>query len=303
MTETPPEKLKRLQALPLSEKVELSKHLISEWHDAWDGDVSASFSGGIDSTVLLSLTRSIYPDMPAVFCNTGLEYPEILSFVKKHRNIKWVRPKLRFREVIKKYGYPVVSKENSQKLSQIRSTRSEKLLHKRLYGDNNKYRSGKLPNKWHFLINAPFKISEKCCHYLKKQPMKKFTNIYLGNMSEDSHARRQRYIRNNGCGQIFNSNTPQSHPLYFWTEENVWEYIKINNIPYSKIYDMGYDRTGCMFCMFGLHLEKYPNRFQKMKITHPKHWEYCIYRLDLKTPLDFMGIPYEPDKHPQISIF
>jgi len=303
MTETPPEKIKRLQALPLSEKVELSKSLVSEWHEAWDGDVSVSFSGGIDSTVLLSLARLICPDVPAIFCNTGLEYPEILSFVKKYDNIKWVRPKLRFREVIKKYGYPVISKENSQKLSEIRSTRSEKLLHKRLYGDNNKYRSGKLPNKWHFLINAPFKISEKCCLYLKKQPMKKFTNIYLGNMSEDSHARRQIYIRNNGCGQIFNSNTPQSHPLYFWKERDVWEYIKTNNVPYSKIYDMGYDQTGCMFCMFGVHLEKYPNRFQKMKITHPKHWKYCIYKLDLKTPLDFMGIPYEPDKHSQLSIF
>lgn len=293
MKETPQEKLKRLQSLPLDEKVELTLEHIKEWHEAWGGDVWISFSGGKDSKVLEHLVRSVFPNVPAVFSNTGLEYPEILSFVKKHDNVKWVRPKKQFKEIIEKYGYPVISKENSQKIYEIRNTKSEKLLYKRLHGDSNKYKSGKLPNKWHFLIDAPFKISEKCCHYLKKQPMKLFQNVYLGNMTEDSHARKQIYIRNNGCGQLFGRKIPQSHPMFFWNTDDVWEYIKTYDVPYSKIYDMGYDRTGCMFCMFGVHLEKEPNRFQRMKETHPKHWNYCINKLGLGKVLDFIKVPYK----------
>lgn len=296
--ELPPEKLERLQAMSLKDKVRLTKKLITEWYESWDGNVSVCFSGGKDSTVLLNLVRSIYPHISAVFSNTGLEYPEIVSFVKKQDNIKIVRPKKTFEYVIKKYGYPIISKENAHKIYGIRNTKSEKLLHKRLYGANNKYKSGKLPNKWHFLINAPFKISEKCCYHLKIYPMSKVKNPFTGNMAIDSHARKQIYLRNKGCGQLFSRKKPQSHPMYFWNDNNVWEYIRSNNIPYSKIYDMGYDRTGCMFCMFGVHLEEEPNRFQKMQLTHPKQWNYCIYKLDLQLPLDFIKVCYiHPDNY------
>lgn len=43
-----------------------------------------------------------------------------------------------------------------------------------------------------------------------------------------------------------------------------------------KLETTGCQRTGCMFCMFGCHLEKQPNRFQKMKETHPAIYDYCM---------------------------
>lgn len=55
---------------------------------------------------------------------------------------------------------------------------------------------------------------------------------------------------------------------------------------------MGYARTGCMWCGFGVHLESSPNRFERMKHTHPKLWEYCMFKLGLKDILDFMGVPW-----------
>lgn len=82
-------------------------------------------------------------------------------------------------------------------------------------------------------------------------------------------------------------------PISFWTEQDIWKYINDNNLKYSEIYDMGWIRTGCMFCMFGVHLDKFPGRFIQMKITHPDLWEYCIYQLNLKEPLEYLGIPYD----------
>jgi len=69
--------LRQMQSLPLEAKIIKSQMRIREWYEHWSGDVYVAFSGGKDSTVLLHLTRQLYPDVPAVFCDTGLEFPEI----------------------------------------------------------------------------------------------------------------------------------------------------------------------------------------------------------------------------------
>lgn len=102
--------LRQMQSLPLIVKVRKSQIRIREWYEHFDGNVYVSFSGGKDSTVLSCLVREMYPDVPLVFSNTGLEYPEIQAFARK-MGAEFVRPKMRFDEVISKYGYPIISKE------------------------------------------------------------------------------------------------------------------------------------------------------------------------------------------------
>ena len=287
--------LKQKQSLPLEAKVLMSQNKIRQWHDHWNGQVYVSFSGGKDSTVLLHLVRSLYPKVKAVYFNTGIEYPEINAFIKQTRNVEWVKPKLSFKEVIEKYGYPIISKENSQKILEARTTKSAKLKHKRLFGAGNKYNSGRIPLKWQYLINAPFAISHKCCDVMKKRPAKHYEKrtglkCIIGTMASDSHLRKQQYLRT-GCnlyeGKI------QCKPLSFWSTEDVWAYISKYSIPYSPIYDMGYKTTGCIFCAFGAHLEKKPNRFQLMKQTHPKLHAYCMDKIGMREVLDFINVPHE----------
>lgn len=106
------EDLKYFQAMPLEVKVGMTKTRIREWVKEYGTDgVYVSFSGGKDSTVLLHIVRELYPNVEAVFVDTGLEYPEIRRFVKTFENVTILRPKMRFDEVIKKYGYPIISKE------------------------------------------------------------------------------------------------------------------------------------------------------------------------------------------------
>ena len=130
------------QSLPLPVKVLLTKARIRQWYNEFCGNVYVSFSGGKDSTVLLDLVRSIYPDVTAVYVDTGLEYREVRDFVKTVDNVVWLKPKMNFKEVIMKYGYPLISKEQSQYIREYRTTKSEKL--KNIRWNGNKYGRGKI---------------------------------------------------------------------------------------------------------------------------------------------------------------
>lgn len=292
--------LRMRQQLPLEIKEQMTGNRVRQWYNYFHGNIYVSFSGGKDSTVLLNLVRKIYPHVPAVFVDTGLEYPEIREFVRTIDNVIWLKPKMRFDQVIEKYGYPVISKKISMGLDRYNNTKSELQKTLRLYGGiSPKSLKKQLPTiskKWHFLINAPFKISEKCCYFIKKQPLKNYekqTNRrpFIGTMASDSYVRQLQYIKN-GCS-VFTKGAEKSTPIAFWTNKDIWMYIKSHNLKYSKIYDMGEDRTGCMFCMFGIHLEGKNNRFIKMKRSHPKQWDYCINNLRCDKVLDFIGIKYE----------
>lgn len=120
-------RLEELRALPLERKIQISQARIIEWYNHYHGNVVVSFSGGKDSTVLLHLVRSIYPNVKAVFSNTGLEYPEIQKHVKTFDNVDIVTPSMRFDRVISVYGYPLIGKEVAEAIYYARRIRSHSL--------------------------------------------------------------------------------------------------------------------------------------------------------------------------------
>ena len=294
--------LRQMQSLPLEAKVIKSNLRIKEWYDHWEGEVCVSFSGGKDSTVLLHLVRQMYPDVPGVFVDTGLEYPEIRQFVKKVENVVWVKPDMHFKDVINKYGYPVISKRIAQYVreSRTRTGNNDATIRLRTTGikpDGSLSKCSKIPDKWLFLREAPFAISDKCCRVMKKAPLDNYSKEtgqmpFVGVMAADGANRELSYLQT-GCN-AFGSKRPKSTPLGFWLEKDIWAYLDGHDVSYSEIYDKGYPRTGCMFCAFGAHLEPYPNRFQRMYYTHPKLYHYCIDKLGLGEVLDYCGVDYHP---------
>lgn len=105
------ERLKELQALPLERKIQITQNRIQEFYQHFDGRVHVSFSGGKDSTVLALLARQLYPDIPLVYVNTGLEHTSVQKFVSTWDNVTKLYPAMAFPEVISTYGYPLISKE------------------------------------------------------------------------------------------------------------------------------------------------------------------------------------------------
>ena len=296
--------LKLLQNYPLWMKVEKTKRRLREWVDFYGIDgVYISFSGGKDSTVLLMIARELYPNIKALYIDTGLEYPEVKQFVKTWDNVDIVRPKMSFKQVLEIYGYPVISKEQSQYIYQYRQAKSEKTKNTRLNG--NKWGRGKISEKWKFMLDAPFKISDQCCNIMKKNPAKKYekeNNVVpiVGTLAEESSLRTTHYIKN-GCN-AFDSKRPKSTPLGFWTNQDILQYIKENNIIIPSVYgdiveDKGKlkttkcDRTGCLYCAYGCSQEK-ENRFLRLEETHPKLHSYCMTELGMADVLNYMNIAY-----------
>jgi len=293
-------KLKQLQCLPLDCKINLTRRRVREYYEHYQGQVYVAFSGGKDSTVLLHIVREMYPEVSAVFFDTGLEYPEIRDFVKTFQNVEWIKPNMTFTEVLKKYGYPAISKEQAQFIYQVRHSKFEEVRHKRIYGREGYLKNfGIVSQKWYRILHSEVKISAKCCSVMKKNPAHKYNKRtgrfpIIGTMADESMIRKRAYEKR-GCNS-FDGKSPRSAPLSVWVEADIWEYIRTYDIPYSKIYDMGYRRTGCMFCMFGVQMEKGENRFQKMAKTHPKQYKYCIEQLGCGRVLDLMGVNYKPIK-------
>ena len=119
------QRLKELQSLDLIRKIMITQTRIMEWYQKFNGNVYVSFSGGKDSTVLLHIARQMFPDIPAVFSNTGLEYYEIQRFTFWHDNVTIIRPKMRFDEVVSTYGYPLISKEVAEAIYYARRINSQ----------------------------------------------------------------------------------------------------------------------------------------------------------------------------------
>jgi len=308
--------LKQKQSLPLSEKINASLDLIRDWYEHWGGQVYISFSGGKDSTVLLDLARKIYPDIEAVYIDTGLEYPEIKTFVKSFDNVTIIRPEMNFRKVIEKYGYPLISKEVANIIRGARKGKSSYIRYCKVYdfdSISDKYTKRYDCSRYKYLADSDIPISEQCCDVMKKKPAKVFEKKsgkkpIIATMANESALRQTSWLRY-GCN-VFEGKRESSRPLSFWTEQDILEYLSKFNIPYASVYgdiikddDDKYKttkctRTGCVFCGFGCHLEKEPNRFQMLKETHPKLHEYCMRPLDegglgMKDVLEFINVKYE----------
>ena len=305
------------KGLPYNLKLRLSEKRIREWYEYYGGQVYVSFSGGLDSTVLLDMVRKIYPDVEAVFCDTGLEYPELREFIKSFDNVTIIKPNMSFRQVIKQYGYPLVSKETAAKIRKLRhGNLSEKYRNYLMNGDE-RGKLGMLAKKWRILLDAPFDTSEKCCDVMKKKPFRDYQKQsekypFIG-ITQDEGFQRQRQYEKTGCN-VFDADKPKSQPMGFWTKQDVLRYAYENKLEICSVYgeiqckdgvysNTGVERTGCMFCAFGCHLESCPNRFQRMEHTHPQLWNYCMRDWDkgglgMAKVLDYINVPYLAEVDP-----
>ena len=180
--------------------------------------------------------------------------------------------------------------------------------------------------RYQFFLDAPFEIASTCCRVMKKNPAMSYHRktgraAITAMLASESRLRTQGWLKT-GCNAV-DAKKPVSNPMAFWTEQDVLLYIYLNHTPIASVYgevvketevdgqldleDLGLfdlgrpclkttgaERTGCFACMYGAHLEKEPNRLQKMHETHPKIYDWLMRPveeggLDYKTKIDWIN--------------
>ncbi|MCL2047153.1 MAG: phosphoadenosine phosphosulfate reductase family protein [Defluviitaleaceae bacterium] len=317
-----PEDLKIMQAWPLSRKIQVTQTRIMEWHERFNHKTAISFSGGVDSTVLLDLARRCYPDIPAVFMDTTIEYPEIVDFVKSKSNVTILKPQLCkicvncaegcFAKVIREHGICYPSKDVASVICYARQGKAwANNCLKGLNADGTRsWYKETMYKPWKFLLDSPFKISAKCCTVLKEKSLDKWYKEkgyvpIIGTLASESQRRKHAWLIT-GCNG-FESKRKISKPLSFWTHNDILRYLRDFNIPYAadiygeivedkkgKLRTTGEQRTGCSLCMVGCHLDK-TNKFQRLKQHHPDIWDFGVNSLGLGEFFDFIGVNYRKE--------
>jgi 3'-phosphoadenosine 5'-phosphosulfate sulfotransferase (PAPS reductase)/FAD synthetase len=259
--------IQSLRSLPLKEKIKYSERIIKKILEMQHRPVVA-WSGGKDSTALLYLVLREEPKIDVVWVNTGVEYPECVKFIRQLAsnwtiNIHIAKPATTFWKVVDKYGYPFFGKGNGSGYWYNRVD----LWNRRGHGELAR------------TIEVA-KASNECCRILKENPAKKLYRelntdcVILGNIVAESHQRFLTWIRK---GDYFYSTSEgrwKVWPLSIWTDDDIWEFHKLNMIPHSSIYDKGHRRNGCWPCLMDLKFKD--NHLSALRQSHPKLWHFLV---------------------------
>lgn len=238
------ESLKDKVEIPLEEKLRLTDAVIETNLRKFRDDCVVSWSGGKDSTLVLWFVREIWPDIKVVFNDTGVEYPETIQFIKEvaaswKLNLTITKPIKTFWKCAEEYGFPNGSKSNNQE--------------------------NKTPH---------------CCYFLKEKPMKDAIRLYKWKAVFDGVTAVESRIRMFSARDYgtchFNTkwHIQKVRPILYWTEDEVFDFMKREGIPLNPRYSMGARRVGCMTCT------AYKSWESRMSMENPKLYTIIKARKD-----------------------
>lgn len=285
--------------------------------------------GGLDSITLLLFLRSIGIDVPAVSVS-ALEDKSIIT-VHKALGVEPIRPLRKKTDVIREFGYPILSKEIAGKIDLLQhpSEKNKTVRHAIItgetgeYGGNRKNTRMKMSQKWLDKFGgadaegaalgykaAPFYVSDKCCYYLKEKPCDDWAREhnsvpYLGLMASEG-GRRQKALMMHGCN-YFGETTIRSAPFAIFSRQDLLQLAIDLHVPVPDIYGAivqdadgtlrttKAQRTGCSMCGFGIHMEKRPHRFDRLYTSNPKEWRFWMYEMGWGDVLDYIGVEWRQE--------
>ncbi len=291
--------------------------------------------GGLDSITLFTFIHQYcgLTDIPGISASS-LEDKSIQA-VHKQLGIETIKPYRSKIDVIKEFGYPILSKEIANKISLLQNPteKNATVRHAIITGETGEYGGYrkntrmKLSQRWlelfggyenekegtHYQI-PDFKVSDKCCYYLKEKPCDDWAREhnsvpYLGLMASEG-GRRQKSLMMNGCN-YFGKTTIRSAPFAIFSRQDILQLAIDLNVPVPEIYGeikrkedgtlytTKAQRTGCSFCGFGIQLEKRPHRFDRLYESNPQEWNFWMYKMSWGHVLDYIGVEWRQSNFEQ----
>ena len=193
------------------------------------GFYTVMVSGGKDSSVITDLAIKSKVKCKFEVSWTGLEYPETVYFLRREK------------ERIEKLGYIfdfIIPRD----------------------------KDGKQITMWKLIEKHGFPTRQIrfCCDELKESAGKNAYCILGVRWAESSRRKNERFLHEISGKKLMTNNDNEAirrlnencikkkkymlNPIIEWTDDDVWDYIKINKIPYNPLYDKGHKRVGCIGC-------------------------------------------------------
>lgn len=253
-----------------------------------------AFSAGKDSTVLLHMLRQHRPEIPVIYGNTTIEFPECVKFARQLAkdwtlNYHEAKPDVTFWWVVEQYGWPVLGKTFGVGGVAHKSSRAA-FFEERIGEPSLEEFAEFIGRDRAYAIQQEVPISSACCTYLKERPSQKVQRalgvdgVFLGILAGESRRRTFNHLQ---YGDLYRTTSGERkcHPMSIWTDQDVWAYIRRFDVPYAPLYDMGYTeektgrwvshrRNGCMFCAMDLAFPD--NHLAVMRRTHPAAWRTLV---------------------------
>lgn len=284
--------------MPMNDKIIYSNNKIEEFLN-WCNDneyeeISISFSGGKDSTVLLDLLTKVhksikskiyivpvyameitFPSTLKFIRNTILEYKKKNKYIK---DLELFAPKLPWNQILHEKGFPIFSKQISVILNRLKRTNSKTGISRWAFSmlPTSRFMISKsrlflldesFLRKWNEIDDLNFNhfFSEKCCDFVKGTLKHDSRPSFVGTLALESEFRKRSWF-NHGCN-ILNKTKPLSRPLSIWNEKDIWKYIRTYKLNINEAYNynhslaeneqkLHFNRLGCTSCPFGSHIEE-----------------------------------------------
>lgn len=284
------EKKKMTNEFILEDRIQKIQQIINKYDEK---NFFVSYSGGQDSNVLHKLIDLALPDnkIPRVYSNTGIEYKAIVDFVKQKAEqddrFEIITPKVPIKQMLEEQGYPFKSKSHSRMVYEYQKNPnlfSPDRRGLRVYVgiDVTKDKKAgyrpcpqKLLYQFRYGEGLDFKVSDKCCHYLKVEPLDKWKRererpiAIIGIMKEEGGRRSF-----SNCLAFSGSSLKAFQPLVAVTKE--WEKWFIDkyevDLPILYYPPYNFERTGCKGCPFALDLQ---NELGTLEQYFPSERKQC----------------------------
>lgn len=180
-----------------------------------------AFSGGKDSVVIKKLAKMAGVKFEGHYSLTSVDPPELVRFIlDEHPDIIVDRPKESMWQLIVRAGSP------------------------------------------------PMRMSRYCCSELKEsggigrvtitgvrwaESVRRKANKNLVNIGDKKRRSELVYNDDNDDARrsvesCYRTKKTMVNPIIDWTDEDVWQFIREENIPYCSLYDEGFKRLGCIGC-------------------------------------------------------
>lgn len=328
-----------MQNLPYDVKVRRAEMRVNEFISEMDKrGYSAHVSvGGLDSITLLMFIRQMGIDIPAISVS-GVEDFSIQK-IHKQLGVKRLKSYKTKVDVLNEVGFPVISKRIAGKIDLLQNPteKNQTVRHAIITGECGeqghfaKNSRMKLPQKWLNLFagmaneeygthyrTAPFPVSNKCCYYLKERPCDDWAREhnswpFLGMMASEGGQREEALV-DHGCN-YYGKTVMRSAPFAPFLRQDILQLALDLDVPVPEIYGeiktkadgtlytTKAQRTGCSMCGFGIHMEKRPHRFDRLRERNFKEWHFWMYECctDPQTGekygwgrvLDWIGVEWE----------